>query len=209
MKKLEVSKILFLAGMSVTLMACGQVSSDMSDAGTKSDSYSLKSKSDGQNTVPTRDGGQGYKDPDGGQGFVEEKPYEDGGQGLQDPDGGQGFVEEKDPVKDGGQGLQVPDGGQGFVEEKPYEDGGQGLSATLVDTIFYIKGSVDKEIASVGLIINGKEQYIIDVKDGFFEFKVELAKEDFESMSVHLVIGKEVKTYMVLKGELQEVKYTK
>ncbi|MEZ4846879.1 MAG: hypothetical protein R2877_08105 [Bdellovibrionota bacterium] len=203
MKKLEVSKILVLMGISIGLVACGQVQSDMSGADKNSDSYSLKSQGATSAPVSKDEGGHGIIVDDGAD-VAAPVSKDEGGHGIIVDDG----ADVAAPVSkdEGGHGIIVNDGAD-VAAPVSKDEGGHGLRAELVDTIFYVKGSVDKEIRTIGLIINGKEQYTVDVRDGFFEFKVELAKEDFESMSVHLVIGKEVKTFMVLKGELQEVKY--
>jgi hypothetical protein len=171
---------------------------------------------------------------DGGMGAQADKPLEDGGMGGQADkeqpleDGGMGAQADK-PLEDGGMGEPaakeqvLQDGGMGAQADKPLEDGGMGaaatkastltdggmgLSAYIVDRVLVIQGTVsDDGINTIFVVINGKEQYQIPVRNLSFSTKMELSDEDFTQMNVQVVIGKEVHNFMLTAKGLQELKF--
>ncbi len=220
MKKLDVSKILVLTAMTVTLMACGGTQTDQSEGLNQQDTNSLKA------SPRTEGGGQVAKpvktDEGGGQAAKSQSaeaalPFEEGGGQLTEGGGQlteseeQLKINDSQPLEEGG--GQLTEGGGQFAESEeqlkindsqPLEEGGGQF--TLEGNVLVLRGTMPKGATEGLLLINGREFIKLEItKDGTFVMKVELSDEDLKQMGFQLAFKDEVKNFIIVESKIQEV----
>lgn len=196
MKKLDVSKIVVLTAISVSLIACG-ATTESSPATNQQDSNSLKV------TNPRDEGGGQRSAPSD----VAVDVDEGGGQKIAPTDidtdvdegGGQLAAPAVNEVDEGGGQLTSP----GDTTSELEEGGGQ-LTVILTEHILTIKGVTERDDSRVVLVINGTNKFEIKVSDLGFYTQIELSKEDLSKMIFDVVVDGKVTTYMIYDGVLKE-----
>jgi|JI10StandDraft_1071094.scaffolds.fasta_scaffold119170_2 hypothetical protein len=218
MKKLDVSKILVLTAMTVTLMACGGTQTDQSEGLNQQDTSSLKAS-------PRTEGGGSVAAPEGGgsnaKPSVKASPRTEGGGSLVESDEGGGSVAKSTQVEfeegggskaepsdrvlpeGGGSLVELDEGGGSYAKQELPEGGG---SYTLEGNVLVLRGTMPKGATEGLLLINGKEFYKLEItKDGSFVMKIELSDEDLTQMGFQLAFKDEVKNFIIIEEQIQEV----
>jgi len=215
MKKLDVTKILVLATISIGLVACGTTQT-ATDA-TSQDSNTLKSapKDEGGGSIakPSKEGGGSYAEPskegggsivdEGGGSFAEAEeksmPVDEGGGSFAEPS------KDDQPETDGRVisniiddariGVtSVEEGGGSFA--KP--EGGGSFTVELYGNVVVIQGTVQEKGQTASIILNGREFIEVQTDGLNFGAKFELEEDELKKgLNIQVVINKVVTNYYV------------